>query len=282
MRKLLFGLCLLLTSAAQAATPEQGCEAAKSKAVGKKAACIANERAKEVNGRTADYTKCDTRFLVAFNKAEARALDRGGSCPTTGDAEAIAARIDVQFDPATGITSAVSGVRFIDNGDGTVSDTQTCLMWEKKDNLDLTSDLNNPHDADNKYTWGTQTAASGTIFSDFLHRLNFCTWAGTGEPLAGGFAGYCDWRLPSVLELQTIQGTLPGCSSADLCIDPIFGPTQGGPPSFDLGEYVSSTALNLFPASLHAVFFRGPTGAGSFDKTVPGYVRAVRGVNCSQ
>lgn len=49
-------------------------------------------------------------------------------------------------------TSACSASRYVDNGDGTVTDTQTGLMWEMKDNLDGLPDYANPHDADNTYT----------------------------------------------------------------------------------------------------------------------------------
>ncbi len=41
--------------------------------------------------------------------------------------------------------------RFVDNGDGTICDHQTGLMWEKKDAADGVVDLNNPHDVDNLY-----------------------------------------------------------------------------------------------------------------------------------
>ena len=61
----------------------------------------------------------------------------------------------------------------IDNGDGTVTDPGTNLMWMKDANLAMTSG----YDADGKVTW-----------SDAM------TWA---DNL--GYAGYDDWRLPSAL-----------------------------------------------------------------------------------
>lgn len=276
----------LLATVAGAVTPEQHCQAAKNKAAGKKAACMANEHAKEVKGRTPDYSKCSQKFLAAFVKAETKAANRGSSCPTTGDADLVGAQIDAMFDSASGIASMLSGVRFVDNGDGTVTDTHTCLTWEKKDNLDEVVDPNNPHDADNKYTWGTPTAASGTVFSDFLYRLNYCVSNGV-DPISGGFSGHCDWRLPSLFELQTIQGTLPGavppfpCDSSLVCIDPIFGPTQPGATSFD-GYYLTSTTLSFGGSLGHlfAVQFRGPIGTSSWEEHVPSYVRAVRGIRC--
>jgi len=87
----------------------------------------------------------------------------------------------------------VGGERFQDNGDGTITDRQTGLMWEKKD------DSGGVHDQDNQYTWSalvggvTGTNFDGTAKTDFLDVLNDV--AGGGSSC---FAGHCDWRLPSV------------------------------------------------------------------------------------
>jgi hypothetical protein len=68
--------------------------------------------------------------------------------------------------------------RFVDNSDGTITDNQTGLMWEKKADLDnvpvnCTSDAvcPNPHDADNSYTWTDNndptSNPTGTAFTVF-------------------------------------------------------------------------------------------------------------------
>jgi hypothetical protein len=77
--------------------------------------------------------------------------------------------------------------RFIDNGDGTVSDTTTGLMWEKK-----TTD-GSVHEVSKTFTWSTGSPYNfdGTAKTAFLDVLNDV--AGSG---AHCFAGYCDWRLP--------------------------------------------------------------------------------------
>ena len=78
--------------------------------------------------------------------------------------------------PGDGQTGAP--LSYTDNGDGTFTDDNTGLMWEIKTND------GSIHDVNNTYTW----AASG-----FLGTLN-TTW----------FAGYSDWRLPTVKELQSL------------------------------------------------------------------------------
>ena len=120
-------------------------------------------------------------------------------------------------------TSGCVESRYVDNGDGTVTDHQTGLQWEMK------TDDDGIHDKDNTYTWsGSGTKPDGQAFVDFLGELNNCVESGGFPPaaLSGGFAGQCDWRLPSVVELQTIvDTTVTDCGVGVACIDPIFGPT---------------------------------------------------------
>lgn len=78
---------------------------------------------------------------------------------------------------------------FTDNGDGTITDNATGLMWEKKDNA------GGIHDKDNQYTWTTGTETmNGSLVTTFLASLN------TGS----GFAGHKDWRIPNRFELETL------------------------------------------------------------------------------
>jgi len=71
---------------------------------------------------------------------------------------------------------------YVDNGDGTISDLVTGLMWEKMSMLD-----GSVHDVVNKYTWDEAYAVK-------LAALN----------AGGGFAGYTDWRLPNRRELESL------------------------------------------------------------------------------
>ncbi len=168
--------------------------------------------------------------------------------------------------------STCVGPRFVDNGDGTVTDRLTTLVWEQKDSQDSVPNFADPHDADNGYPWSTGTdKPDGTAFTSFL------AGAGTGLNTAG-FAGATGWRLPTLVELQTIVRDFP-CSGVPggahcfcyprPCIDGTFGPTQ----TF---MYWSATGYLPFAWAAWCVnFFDGSVGGCATDTSY--YVRAVRG-----
>ena len=158
--------------------------------------------------------------------------------------------------------------RFVDNGDGTISDTQTGLMWEKKSSGDGVQNPSNPSDVDNVYTWtdisdGDLSNRDGTAFQLFLAQLNGVV-AETDEMEQLG--GYSDWRMPTGWELQTIQD----CSFSESCIDPSFGPTAPA-------RYWSSSSNFGGPGPGFAWgvdFEDGGSGLNSKNSELP--VRAVR------
>lgn len=122
-----------------------------------------------------------------------------------------------------------SAPRFVDNHDGTITDRQSCLVWEKKGHGTGTpvvcpggATCNDPHDADNRYAWSsTGTAADGAAFG-LIADLN-----------VGAFAGHADWRLPTDLgalspataprELETLADAgATGCGSGAPCTPAAF------------------------------------------------------------
>jgi hypothetical protein len=108
------------------------------------------------------------------------------------------------------------------------------------------------------------TAANGTAFTDFLDKLN----GGVGPGSCLAFT--CDWRLPTIEELQTILLAPYTCSTSP-CIDPIFGPTVSD-------AYWSSTTVFALPGNAQRVdFYDGYIDSPS--KTVNKFVRAVRTVS---
>src|SRR4051794_13169723 len=183
---------LVGASSAHATFNTPTCLGKKRIAIGKFQKCRAIEQAKLLQDKPADLGKCSTQFEDKIGKLNEKANEATIKC------------------------------RYADNGDGTVLDYDTGLQWEKKTNLDGSMNFGNAHDADNEYTWSiTGTAADGAAFTQLLSQLNTCSSA-PGFFGTAGFAGHCDWRLPTLSELQRIED----CSFGSPCVDPIFGPTK--------------------------------------------------------
>jgi len=129
--------------------------------------------------------------------------------------------------------------------------------------------LADPHDVDNVYFWsaggGGTTFPDGTMFTDFLAKLNGAS--SDGVTLTGCFAGHCDWRLPTIVELQTILLDPYPCGTSP-CIAPVFGPTVAL-------SYWSATPIATGPDSAWLVFFNDGF-VNSDGKVANDYVRAVR------
>ena len=147
--------------------------------------------------------------------------------------------------------------RYTDNGDGTITDTKTGLMWEKKDD----NNVGGIHDKDNMYPWAP-------AFSVFIATLNS----------GSGFAGYTDWRLPNINELQSIAsyGTLSPA------VDPVFNTSCAAGCTVTTcsctvvnGYFSATTDLGLTSSAWAVDFFDGRVFAGI--KGLDGYMRAVRG-----
>jgi hypothetical protein len=161
----------------------------------------------------------------------------------------------------------LSGPRFVDNGDGTVTDHNTGLQWEKKDQS------GGIHDWSKTYTWCGASCYNtnimdGTITSTFLAGLN----AGSG------FAGHTDWRIPKMNELQS----LANYENVGPAVDPAFNTACAASctvtscsctgQSF---EYWSSTTYHGNSIGAWVVFFGDGTVLSSSKDGID-YARAVR------
>lgn len=146
--------------------------------------------------------------------------------------------------------------QYIDNGDGTITDTKTGLMWEKLDD----NDGGGIHDQDDFYTWYD-------AFTTKIATLNS----------GGGFAGHTDWRLPNTNELQS----LIDYGRSGPAIDPSFN-TRCSPSctvttcSCTYGLYWASTTYQDSPYyAWYIDFYDGVMSYDGKDSSTH-HVRAVR------
>ncbi len=165
--------------------------------------------------------------------------------------------------PDDGVMQAGVSLSYTDNGDGTITDNSTGLMWEKK-----SDDGDRLHDKDNAYYWsgnGTQE----TIW-DWLEDVN--AEGGTG------FAGYHDWRVPNVRELQSIVNyqSTPLPVSTALNSNCVAGATVLTGSCTLLTYYWSSTTWARSTSQVWGVDFNHGEVVPS-DKASGSRVRAVRG-----
>lgn len=322
-------LGLFAANAKAVIDPSAKCESGKLKESAKYVSCRLKAEAKAAQQETTpDFSKCTAKFPLKYNEQETKAGP--GICPTEGDGASIDAWLirdtdDLAILIAGGVVSQVlaSGqtttygagddgdlepgiaLQYVDNGDGTISDSVTGLMWEKKTLgtgaftacTDETGTCADPHHADNAYEWTIFTppfeSYDGTVVTIFLEQLNArcnddttvaCTvdadCAVPGGPC--GFAGHQDWRLPTKRELESIvdagtfspsvNAAFQGASCGPACTDI----TDAACSCTSSADYWSSTTLANNATLAWLVNF----DAGQvfdFSKFFPTHARAVRG-----
>ncbi|HFQ13573.1 MAG TPA: DUF1566 domain-containing protein, partial [Gammaproteobacteria bacterium] len=138
--------------------------------------------------------------------------------------------------------------RFVINGDGTVTDSDTGLMWKR---------------CAEGQTWDGM-ACTGTVST--------YTWQQALQQVqilnaGGGYAGYSDWRVPNIKELGSIVERQ--------CYDPAINETVfPGTPS---SGFWSSSSTASFSGGAWNVGFDYGGDDNDYSKSFDAYVRLVRG-----
>jgi DNA-directed RNA polymerase subunit RPC12/RpoP len=138
---------------------------------------------------------------------------------------------DSQYNPNGGFPN-----RFVDNRNGTITDNETKLMWQKSGSREMMA-------------WGKTP--------DYIDRLN-----------NRKYAGYSDWRLPTLEELLTL--TEARHSRQGLYISSFFSQKQGIVGSSDTCTYDGKKI------PWYTSFLRGISNCVSYDLIDEFHVRAVR------
>jgi len=141
---------------------------------------------------------------------------------------------------------AWSAAPFVDNNDGTVTDTSTGLMWDQC-SLGQTQGINACSGTALTYTWEAAHAQVGTVQK------------------SGNYKGFSDWRLPSSVELFSLVKTGPTPS-----IDSTVFPG-----TYLIGYWASTSYANSPNLAWYVHFVNGYYG--SYDKSHSFDVRLVRG-----
>lgn len=219
---------LLAAGAASAEPTTEKCLALKRQAWGELRKCQAAQDLKPLKGKTADLEKCQNKLDERIEKTSAKAAVAEFEC------------------------------RYGDNGDGTVTDYDTGLQWEKKTGTPGGAcALADPHCVNDEYEWDEAQAFVSTSAFAAPTLITTC------------YSGHCDWRLPTVDELMAIaDASVPGCGTGPACISPVFGPTQAN-------LYWSATTYANNPDFSWQVNFNVPQPVPN-PRDNDGYLRAVR------
>lgn len=274
----LLAVCMALPATVAGLSDAEKCETTYLKATGKRLQCILKAREKGIKKATApDFTKCEAKFTKTVSKVEDKL---GASCPPR---------------PWMGATA-----RFVDNGDGSVTDGATGLTWELKLGDGLARDVDNTH------PWAGSCSGGGGFCQPTADAVALCPTDKDGIPDVGctlcpgvetcnvtdgqggsdtiftyvdslndaNFAGHSDWRAPSEGALATILAEPATCTFGPPCISLEF---NQGPTSFtaSAGYWATDTLKGVPVVASNVNFFSGQVVTAI--KSANQRIRAVRG-----
>lgn len=142
--------------------------------------------------------------------------------------------------------------RFVDSGDGTITDNLTALTWVRNGNLMVTRDPD--FDTDD-------TANDGAV--TWQHALDYVALLNSGN-----YANHSDWRLPNRKELRSLANYGQSDSVSWLNDQGFLGV------EWDNSYWASTTYVPL--ASLAMIVDMDVGGTATWPKSQTGYVLAVR------
>jgi Protein of unknown function (DUF1566) len=163
--------------------------------------------------------------------------------------------------------SPSADARFRDDGDGTITDLRTGLVWEKKCRY-----CPGLHDVESSFYWSGD-GHSETIW-DWLDDVN--------DENGKGLAGHRDWRIPNVKELMTIveydhgEPAVDGAFAREACDDGCDDAREPACSCTAPTDHWTSTTFADFPAHADVVGFDVGL-VNDQAKTLAFPVRAVRG-----
>ena len=152
----------------------------------------------------------------------------------------------VLADCNSNMTASTSNSQLIDNGNGTITDLKTGLMW--KQCLEGVSGSSCETGLPDTFTWQQALQQPGLVNN------------------AGGFAGYTDWRLPNVKELVSLveeQCYTPAINSDRFPNTPSSGVWSGSPYAL----YADSAWYVNFNYGDSGAYFRNSNYAGRWVRS---------------
>lgn len=135
--------------------------------------------------------------------------------------------------------------RFVDNGDGTITDLETKLMWKQTDSFQDTSQWAN---------WFKS--------QEYIRELG-----------VKKFAGHLDWRMPTLEEAESLYDdnhSIQDMDRMDIFISPVFSPGGG----------FTCWTSNELPHATAAIFYYryGHANSNHKEDITKDSVRAVRDI----